>query len=116
MDELFDLEWALNARTELRQAISERILSQKLIALLESIKKLQIVALRMIGEYGDFVELRPVTVVNQLQQMLTFQGIEDIGVEYLDILAKEVYESTLTGTSFAQSVNAVKAISWCRHG
>ena len=41
---------------------------------------------------------------------MSFQGLEDLGTEYLDVLAKQVYESTLTGTTFAASVTAaVKA-------
>jgi hypothetical protein len=105
--ELFDLEWALNARTELRQAISEEYLTE-VDSVIREYKEVADSGVAMLGEYGDFVELDQ-TVVNQLQQM-TFEGMEDLGVEYLDILAKEVYESTLTGASFAQSVNAVKAI------
>ena len=62
----------------------------------------------MLREYGDIVNLDQ-SVVSQLQQ-LTFQGFEDIGTEYLDVIAKQVYESTLTGTTFAQSVAAVKDV------
>lgn len=105
--QLFDLEWAINARTELRQAISEEYLTE-VDSVIREYRQVAEDGVAMLSEYGDFVELDQ-TVVNQLQKM-TFEGMEDLGVEYLDILAKEVYESTLTGASFSQSVNAVKAV------
>ena len=105
--ELFDLEWALNARTELRQAISEEYLTQ-VDSVIRDYGQVADSAVDMLDNYGDFVDLDR-SVVNQLQQM-TFQGMEDLGLEYLDVLAKQVYESTLTGATFAQSVSAVQAV------
>ena len=105
--ELFDLEWALNARTELRQAISEEYLTE-VDSVIRDYGQVAEDSVAMLGEYGDFVDLDR-SVVSQLQQM-TFQGMEDLGVEYLDVLAKQVYESTLTGATFAQSVSAVQVI------
>ena len=105
--ELFDLEWALKARTELRQAISEEYLTQ-VDSVIRDYSQVADGAVDMLGNYGDLANLDR-SVVNQLQQM-TFQGFEDLGVEYLDTLAKQVYESTLTGATFAQSVTAVQAV------
>ena len=105
--QLFDLEWALKARTELRQAISEEYLTQ-VDSVIRDYGKVADDAVEMLGEYSDVIGIDK-SVVNQLQQM-TFQGMEDLGVEYLDVLAKQVYESALTGASFAQSVSAVQAI------
>jgi len=105
--QLFDLEWALEARTELRQAISEEYLTQ-VDSVIRDYGKVADDAVDMLGNYSDVVGIDK-SVVNQLQQM-TFQGMEDLGVEYLDVLAKQVYESTLTGATFAQSVTAVQAI------
>ena len=103
--QLFDLEWATNARTELRQLISEEYLAT-VDGIIREYDEVAVGATDMLREYGDIVELDQ-GVVSQLQQ-LTFQGFEDIGTEYLDVIAKQVYESTLTGTTFAASVAAVQ--------
>lgn len=105
--QLFDLEWATNARTEIRQMISEEYLGT-VDSIIREYDDVAVGAADMLREYGDIVNLDQ-DIVNQLQQ-LTFQGFEDIGTEYLDVIAKQVYESTLTGTTFAQSVNAVKEV------
>ena len=103
---LFDLEWALNSRTELRQIITEEYLSE-VDSMIRDYNKVADDAVTMLGTYGDLVELDR-DVISQLQ-LMSFQGLEDLGVEYLDVLAKQVYESTLTGTTFAASVATVKA-------
>ena len=105
--QLFDLEWATNARTELRQMINEEYLAT-VDGIIREYDDVAVNAADMLREYGDIVELDQ-SVVSQLQQ-LTFQGFEDIANEYLDVLAKQVYESTLTGTTFAASVAAVKEV------
>lgn len=105
--QLFDLEWALSARTELRQAISEEYL-EAADSIVREYDSVASGAADMLKEYGDITVVDP-DVISQLQQM-TFQGFEDIGTEYLDVIAKQVYESTLTGTTFAQSVAAVKKV------
>lgn len=105
--QLFDLEWATNARTELRQMINEEYLAT-VDGIIREYDDVAVGAADMLREYGDIVELDQ-SVVSQLQQ-LTFQGFEDIANEYLDVLAKQVYESTLTGTTFAASVAAVKEV------
>lgn len=105
--QLFDLEWALNARTQLRQMIDEEYLAT-VDGIIREYDDVAVGAADMLREYGDIVNLDQ-SVVSQLQQ-LTFQGFEDIGTEYLDVIAKQVYESTLTGTTFAASVAAVKDV------
>ena len=104
--QLFDLEWALNARPELRQAIREEYLTE-VDSIIRDYNSVADDAVAMLGTYGDIAELDR-DVISQLQRM-SFQGLEDLGTEYLDVLAKQVYESTLTGTTFAASVTAVKA-------
>ena len=102
---LFDLEWAVNARSEIRNVLREEYLVE-----IDSIVRDYRVALddgyAMLGTYGDFVELDE-SIIAQLQKM-TFQGFEDLGNEYLDVIAKQVYESTLAGATFAASVEAVR--------
>ena len=104
--ELFDLEWALNARVELRQIITEEYLTE-VDSIVRDYKGVADDAVTMLRNYGDVIDLDP-DVISQLQ-LMSFQGLEDLGVEYLDVLAKQVYESTLTGATFAASVAAVKA-------
>ena len=90
--QLFDLEWAINARPEIRRLIREEYLVE-IDTIIRDYRQVHQQALGMIGTYGD---------------VISFQGFADIGNEYLDVIAKQVYESTLTGTTFAASVAAVQ--------
>ena len=102
---LFDLEWAVNARAELRSALDETYLSE-VDSVLRSYGGVSTAAEKMLGTYGDFTKL-DAGVVSQLQR-LSFQGFEDIGSEYLDTLASEVYQSTLTGRNFNDTVKNLR--------
>ena len=106
--ELFDLEWAIAARTEIRQLVEE----EYLVAVDEIIREYPSVAASastMLATYGAFTEVDP-KVITQLQN-LTFQGFEDIGNEYIDVISKEVYQNTLTGRAFAESVKTIKEVA-----
>ena len=103
--QLFDLEWAINARPELRRILREEYLTE-IDSIIRDYSEVHQQALGMIGQYGSVIDV-DATVISQLQS-LSFQGFADIGNEYLDVIAKQVYESTLTGTSFAASVAAVQ--------
>lgn len=103
--ELFDLEWAIQARTQIRASIQ----AEYLTVVDEIMREYSTVAdeiADMLTNYGDFTNLDR-NIISQLQT-LTFQGFADLGNEYLDIIAKQVYENTLTGTTFAASVRAVQ--------
>ena len=103
--DLFDLEWALAARVELREAIE-----QEYLATVDSIVREYAVvaneALVMLKTYGDVTKIDP-AIISQLQSF-TFQGFDDLGQNFLDAVSKELYESTLTGTSFANSLSTIK--------
>lgn len=106
--ELFDLEWAIAARTEIRRLVEEEYLT----AVDEIIREYPSVAASastMLATYGAFTEVDP-KVIMQLQN-LTFQGFEDIGNEYIDVISKEVYQNTLTGRAFAESVKTIKEVA-----
>lgn len=103
--QLFDLEWAVNARPELRNILREEYLVE-VDNIVRDYREVHQQAIGMIGEYGDVIDLDS-NVISQLQG-LSFQGFADIGNEYLEVIAKQVYESTLTGTTFAASVAAVQ--------
>ena len=98
---LFDLEWALAARSEIRSIIDEVYLAE-VQASIRQYRKVSESALAMLQNYGDFIAVES-SVITQLQR-LSFQGFEAIAAEYLDILATEVYQSTLTGRAFNESV------------
>lgn len=103
---LFDLEWAVQARTQLRQMIDTEFL-EKVDEVVKDYKGVADAATEMLGEYGDFTNLDE-GVVNQLQT-LTFQGFEAVGEEALNAVAKEIYDMTLVGTSFSEAVTNVKS-------
>jgi len=102
---LFDLEWAVSARTELRAALEETYLSE-VDSVIRGYGAVYTAAEKMLGNFGDFTKL-DAGVVSQLQR-LSFQGFEDIGSEYLDTLASEVYQSTLTGRNFNATVKNLR--------
>tara|TARA_R100000426_G_scaffold6199_1_gene8144 strand:- start:497 stop:1375 length:879 start_codon:yes stop_codon:yes gene_type:complete len=102
---LFDLEWALSARTDIRRLLDEQFLAE----VQETIKDYRKVAnstLTMLRKYGDFTQV-DASVVTQLQR-LSFQGFEAIANEYLDILATEVYQNTLTGRALSESIENLR--------
>lgn len=103
---LFDLEWAIQARTQLRQMIDQEFL-EEVDVVVKDYKGVADAATDMLKEYGEFTKLDE-GVINQLQR-LTFQGFEAVGDEALNAVAKEIYDMTLVGTSFADAVTNVKA-------
>lgn len=103
---LFDLQWAIQARVVLRQAIEKDYLVA-IDKIIREYKGVAANALSMLSEYTEFAKLDP-AVIRQLQS-LSFKGFEDIGQQYLDVISKEVYNNTLTGVSFAESVAVIKA-------
>ena len=104
---LFDLEWAIQSRDALRKVIEEDYL-KTVDSIIRDYKGVAASTAKMLEQYGAFTKVSPDTI-SQLQK-LTFQGFDDIGQEYLDVVAKEVYQNTLTGASFVASVAAVKAV------
>ena len=102
---LFDLEWAVNARPELRAALEADYLIEVDKAI-RDYSKVSAEASKMLSTYGDFTKLDS-TVISQLQR-LSFQGFEGVANEYLDVLANEVYQSTITGRSFNDTVKNLR--------
>ena len=104
---LFDLEWAVKSRAELRKIIEDDYL-KTVDGLIKEYKGVAASTAKMLSTYGAFTTVDS-SVITQLQKM-SFQGFDDIGQEYLDTVSREVYQNTLTGASFASSVAAVKAV------
>jgi hypothetical protein len=105
---LFDLEWAISARNEIRQLVDAEYLPQ-IDSILREYPEVAAGAESMLKTYGSFTQIDP-KIITQLQT-LEFQGFQDIGAEYVDAIAKEVYQNTLTGRSFADSVNTIKQVA-----
>ena len=102
---LFDTEWAINARPALREAMDDAYLSQ-VDDIVRGYGSVASDAQDMLSTYGDFTKI-DATTINQLQR-LSFQGFESVANEYLDTLAGEVYQSTLTGRSFNDTVKNLR--------
>ena len=102
---LFDTEWAINARPAIKEAMDEAYLSE-VDDIVRGYGAVANEAQDMLSTYGDFTKLDS-SVVNQLQR-LSFQGFESVANEYLDVLASEVYQSTLTGRSFNDTVKNLR--------
>lgn len=105
-EQLFDLEWAIKSRAELRPLIQEEYLK----AVDEMIRDFRVIeadAYEMLDNYGNVARLDP-QVVTRLQEF-SYQGFEDVATEYLDVVSKTLYESTLTGANFSAAVESAKA-------
>ena len=83
---LFDTEWAINVRPALREVMDEAYLAE-VDAIVRQYGSVAVDAQDMLSTYGDFTKLDS-SVVNQLQR-LSFQGIESVANEYLDVLDNE---------------------------
>lgn len=102
---LFDLEWAVSARPELQAALEANYMAE-VDSVIRDYRKVAADASKMLSNYGDFTKLDS-TVISQLQR-LSFQGFQGIANEYLDVLANEVYQSTLTGRTFNDTVKNLR--------
>jgi len=103
--QLFDLEWAVNARTEIAQLVQEKYLSE-IDDIVREYSAVAAEAQAMLGAYTEFAQLNT-EVVAQLQQ-LTFNGFEALGEEFIEEVANQVYKNTLTNASFAESVQQIR--------
>ena len=103
--QLFDLEWAVNARTEISQLIQEKYLAE-IDDIVREYSAVAAEAQAMLGNYTAFAQFDS-AVVSQLQQ-LTFNGFEALGEEFIEEVATQIYKNTLTNTSFADSVLQIR--------
>ena len=104
-DRLFDLEWAVQARNEIRQAVAAEYL-EIIDTFVTEYAEVASAAQRMLGAYTDFARLDS-SVVAQLQQ-ITFNGHEALGNEFIEQVSKQIYESTLTGATFSEAVAVIQ--------
>ena len=102
---LFDLEWAVAARTDLKSIIDSEFLGtvqQNIDSYSDAVES----AKSMLGKYGDFVGVES-AVVRALKKQ-SFQGFENIASTFLDDLSNEVYQNTLSGRNVAESVQSMR--------
>jgi len=98
---LFDLEWSVQARQEVRRLMEVDFLSE----VQDIIDEYVDVAGRqyaMLSQFGTFTRVAPESI-SALQQ-LSFQGFQAIADQQLDTLATGIYQSTLTGRSKADLI------------
>lgn len=104
--QLFDLEWAVQARTQIRQAIDARYLAV-VDSFVSEYAEVAEEAQALLGTFSEFVNLDQ-GVLRQLQQ-ITYNGYSALGDEFLEAVNKQIYEATLTGQTFADAVSIVQS-------
>jgi hypothetical protein len=102
---LFDLEWAIAARRDILTAINTDYLSETSRLVDEYTRAAESAGL-MLGQYGDFVGISD-DVVRALKRQ-SFQGFQDIAGTFLNELATEVYQNTISGRRVEDSIQAIR--------
>jgi hypothetical protein len=105
---LYDIQAAVFARQELQQSVIDSFLTTAD----EVVRSYDQATATLIGLYQDLLEdgVLPTTqvdAINQLKQ-LAFSGFEDVASTHLEVMAREVYQSTLTGRSINESVKSIR--------
>jgi len=103
--DLFDLEWAISARAQIQSVLEQEYLVE-IQTIIEGYDEAVASAQKMLGEYKIFTEISP-QVIRNLKR-LSFQGFEAIGAQYLDIMANEIYQNTLTGRPISESIKTIR--------
>ena len=102
---LFDLAWAIDARKDIQSAINDTYLSEVNDIIDEYTQAAESAGL-MLKEYGDFVGVSK-QVIRALKRQ-SFQGFEDIAGTFLNELATEVYQNTISGRRVEDSIQAIR--------
>jgi len=102
---LFDLEWAIQARKDISAAIQTNYLTES-SRIVDEYTQAAVSAGNMLNQYGDFVGVTD-DVIRALKTQ-SFQGFQDIASTFLNELATEVYQNTISGRSAAESVKAIR--------
>jgi len=102
---LFDLEWAIAARQDILVEMRSVFLGASDEVIQEYTKVAESLGV-MLGQYGDFVGVSE-DVIRALKRQ-SFQGFESIAGRFLNEIADEVYQNTLTGRDVSQSITALR--------
>ena len=105
---LHDIQAAVFARQQLQQSIVDSFLT----VADEVVRTYDDATATLIGLYQDILEdgVLPTTqvdAINQLKQ-LAFSGFEDVASTHLEVMAREVYQSTLTGRTINESIKSIR--------
>jgi len=102
---LFDLVWAVTARSDIETIMRETYLTEvdsivrQYPDILESLYE-------VFAEVEGFTGVAPEVIANL--QRISFQGFQDIAVTFSNRLSTELYQNTLTGRSVAESVENLR--------
>jgi hypothetical protein len=101
---LFDLSWAVNARTQVFQSMEVMLgdMSEQFGGLTEVNENL----LSLLGDTGAFTQL-PSEAISGLID-ITFAGFEEIANSYGDEISKQMYQMTLTNTTQAEATQVIR--------
>lgn len=99
--ELFDLEWAVAARDEIRQVLEDEYLAE-VDAIIREYPAVARQSVDMLKKFGSFTYVDREIVQNL--QSLAFQGFEAIANRYIDEIATEIYQNTITGRPINDSI------------
>lgn len=102
---LFDLEWAIAARKDILAAIQTEYLTES-SRIVDEYTKAATSAAQMLNEYGDFVGITD-DVIKALKTQ-SFQGFQDIAGTFLNELATELYQNTISGRSIDESILSIR--------
>jgi hypothetical protein len=102
---MFDLEWSVAARTEMRSIMEAEYLTsvQSVVSDYAGIAADQ---LKMLNTYGKFTGIAPEAI--SALQTLSFQGFEAIATQQLDVLSTGVYQAALTGRTKADLITELR--------
>ena len=105
---LHDLEAAILARQELQQAMTNNFMNNAQ-ALVDSYDE---AVGTLAGLYQDVLTtgVLAATQSESIRQLklMAFQGFEEIATAHLELMAREVYQSTLTGRAVSETVQAIR--------
>ena len=105
---LYDLEAAISARQELQQAMTNNFMNNA-----QSIVDSYDEAVGTLASLYQEVLVTGVLTATQSESIrqlkfMSFQGFEEIANAHLELMAREVYQSTLTGRAVNESVQAIR--------
>ena len=102
---MFDLEWAVNARTEMKRILEEDYLEkvQDMLGDYSAVARRQ---LKMLNNFGKFTRVAPEAIAGLKQ--LSFQGFQALADQQLETLANGVYQSALIGRNKDEFIQEVR--------
>lgn len=102
---MFDAEWAINARTEMRRILEEDYLAevQDMLGDYDAVARRQ---LKMLNNFGNFTRVAPEAIAGLKQ--LSFQGFEALADQQLETLANGVYQAALIGRNKDEFIQEVR--------